>query len=362
METIDMSKLVKDATDKSTTERGRINILIAGRTGVGKSTLINSVFQGDLATTGQGKPVTRETREITKEDIPVSIFDTRGLETDKYQETLGELKNLVASKRNDSDCTKQIHAAWLCISEDSRRGEDAECELLKMLSDYMPVIVVITKSRADNGFKAKVQELLPQARNVVRVRSITETLDGGTELPQMGLEALVDATSEVIPEGIRNAFAAAQKASIKQKKNRALGVISTATAAAVATGASPIPFSDCAILIPLQVGMLAGISSVFGLELSKGFLGTLASSMIGSSAATIGGKAIVSNLLKLVPGIGTVAGAFISGGTAGTLTATLGGLYVKKLEIVFSKNSGSMPSSDAIITEFKNQLERKSSN
>ena len=145
MDTIDMSKLVKDATDKSTTERGRINILIAGRTGVGKSTLINSVFQGDLATTGQGKPVTRETREITKEDIPVSIFDTRGLETDKYQETLGELKNLVASKRNDSDCTKQIHAAWLCISEDSRRVEDAECQLLKMLSDYMPVIVVITK-------------------------------------------------------------------------------------------------------------------------------------------------------------------------------------------------------------------------
>ena len=237
MDTIDMSKLVKDATDKSTTERGRINILIAGRTGVGKSTLINSVFQGDLATTGQGKPVTRETREITKEDIPVSIFDTRGLETDKYQETLGELKNLVASKRNDSDCTKQIHAAWLCISEDSRRVEDAECQLLKMLSDYMPVIVVITKSRADIGFKAKVQELLPQARNVVRVRSITETLDGGTELPQMGLEALVDATSEVIPEGIRNAFAAAQKASLKQKCNRALGVISTATTAAVAIGA-----------------------------------------------------------------------------------------------------------------------------
>jgi uncharacterized protein (DUF697 family)/GTPase SAR1 family protein len=360
METVDMAKLVKEAADKADAERGRINILIAGRTGVGKSTLINSVFQGNLATTGQGKPVTKETREITKDGIPVSIFDTRGLETDKYKETLAALKSLVADRRNDSDIDRQIHAAWLCISEDSRRVEDAECELLKMLSDYMPVIVVITKARSDDGFKAEVQKLMPQAKNVVRVRSIAETLDEGIELMPMGLETLVDATSEVIPEGRRNAFAAAQKASLGQKKNRALAVISAATAAAVATGASPIPFSDCAILIPVQIGMLAGVSSVFGLQLSKGFLGTLVSSMIGTSAATIGGKAIVANLLKLIPGA-NVAGACISGATAGTLTAALGGLYVKTLEVVFSKTSDGMPSSDAIVAEFRNQLEKKSS-
>lgn len=35
------------------------NVLIAGGTGVGKSTLINSVFHGRMAATGQGKPVTK---------------------------------------------------------------------------------------------------------------------------------------------------------------------------------------------------------------------------------------------------------------------------------------------------------------
>lgn len=40
------------------------------RTGVSKSTLIDSVFQGNFATTGQGRPVTQNTREIKKEGIP----------------------------------------------------------------------------------------------------------------------------------------------------------------------------------------------------------------------------------------------------------------------------------------------------
>ena len=49
-----IERSIREATD----EIGTFNILIAGRTGVGKSTLINEVFQGRLATTGQGKPVT----------------------------------------------------------------------------------------------------------------------------------------------------------------------------------------------------------------------------------------------------------------------------------------------------------------
>ena len=58
---------------------GRTNIIIAGSPGVGKSTLINTVFQGNLATTGIGRPVTTSTREYTKEGIPLSIFDTQGI-------------------------------------------------------------------------------------------------------------------------------------------------------------------------------------------------------------------------------------------------------------------------------------------
>jgi predicted GTPase len=50
------------AMEASLKQRGRVNIVIAGRIGVGKSTLINSIFQGRMADTGQGRPGTKETR------------------------------------------------------------------------------------------------------------------------------------------------------------------------------------------------------------------------------------------------------------------------------------------------------------
>ena len=77
----------------------------------------------------------------------------------------------------------------------------------------LPVLGVITKVRADQGFRAEVQRLLPEARNVVRVRALSERLDeADVVLPAMGLEGLLDATTEVIPEAVQRAFAAAQKA------------------------------------------------------------------------------------------------------------------------------------------------------
>ena len=228
-----------------------------------------------MAETGQGKPVTQSTKEITKEGIPVSIFDTRGLETKEYKEIINELKSFVSQRRNETDVNRQIHVAWVCITEDSRRVEDAEIELVDMLSEYVPVIGIITKARADNGFQTEVKKLLPNTRNIIRVRAIAETLDEGMTLSQMNLDKLVELTEEVIPDGRRNAFAAAQKASIKQKVSRAQAVIAASVTAAVAAGATPIPFSDAAILVPIEVGMLAGISKVFGLNLSKGLMGTL---------------------------------------------------------------------------------------
>lgn len=355
----DITNIVMKAMGDAVSERGHVNVLIAGRTGVGKSTLINAVFQGNLAETGQGKPVTTTTREISKEGIPLTIFDTRGLELQDYQNTLQELENLVKERLKETDASKHIHVAWLCIHEDGRRVEPAEIALHHLLAQHMPVIGVITKARADNNFRMEVQRLLPEAKNVVRVRALQETLDEGHVLPLLGLENLVDVTAQAIPEAYRRAFIAAQKASLQKKKELAHKIVIGASAAAAAAGASPIPFSDALILVPIQIGMLASISSAFGLELSTAFLSTLVASMAGTTGATFLGRAIVTNLLKFIPGVGTVTGGAISAATAAGLTTTLGEIYISTLESLASANKGEPPSTDQVVQEFNSRVKKK---
>lgn len=82
--------------------------------------------------------------------------------------------------------------------------------------------------------------------------------------------------------------------------------------------------------------MIAGITVVFGMDVSKTFLTSFVSATIGSAGATVLGKAIVSNLIKLIPGVGTVAGGLISGTTAGLLTTALGAAYIEIMKMVFN--------------------------
>ncbi len=182
---------LKQKLEEALVRLGRVNIVVVGKTGVGKSTLVNAVFHGNLAETGDGRPVTRTTREIRKEGIPLSVFDTRGLEIGEYKNALQELEKFIQERRRSEDPNQHIHIAWICIMEESRRVEDAEIRLAEMLDRYVPVVAVITKSIADNGFRQKVQELLPQARNTVRVLAKEMVLDSGHEIPAIGWRCLV---------------------------------------------------------------------------------------------------------------------------------------------------------------------------
>jgi len=355
-----LGELLKEKLEEALKRVGRVNVVIAGRSGVGKSTLINEVFQGRLATTGQGRPVTTEIREYTKEGVPLTIFDTRGLELDRYAETLEQLEELVVSRGRETDPMNHAHVAWLCISEESRRIEEGESRVADMFSRHgVPVIAVITKARSDNGFRAEVQRLLPAARNVVRVRALGDRDDEGHVIKPKGLDDLVMATSEVVPEGQRSAFAAAQRVSLDLKRARAHVVVMGAAASAAAIGAAPIPFADAALLVPVQVGMLASISAVFGLPVSKGFLSTLLGSAVTALGATLAGRAIVGGILKLLPGFGWAAGGAISAATAAAMTAAFGEAYVAALSALFTAGPYEIPAADEVAAAFAREISRR---
>ena len=360
---LDLLNLLKAEIDKAGHEMGVCNVLIAGRTGVGKSTLINSIFNGRMAGTGQGKPVTKTTRFITKEGVPLGIWDTRGLEMEDFEETLDELTRLVERRAADPDPGSHIHVAWLCVHEGGRRVEDAERNLCRMLAQHVPALGVITKARRDAGFRAQVQDLLPEAANVVRVRAIRETDDDGNTLDPMGLGDLVEATVELLPEGTRRAFTAAQGVSMRHKRERARRTVYSSASAAAAAGAIPIPFADAAVLVPIQVGMLARVSVPYGFDVTQSYLKRLVTAAIGPTAATVGGKAIVGSLLKLIPGGGTVLGGVISATTAATLTTALGELYIATLDAAFAKTAqGSMPELHKVAKEFGRRAKKERGN
>lgn len=110
--------------------------------------------------------------------------------------------------------------------------------------------------------------------------------------------------------------------------------------------------------------MIASITVIFGFDVNKSIITALLSSTIGAGGATVFGKTVVSNLLKFIPGAGTVAGGAISAGTAGVITAALGEAYIGIMELVFKGDMslddlGTKKGKETMNTFFKEQLKVK---
>ena len=358
--------VIRDAVRGS----GKVNIVVAGKTGVGKSTLINTVFRGQLAKTGSGTPVTQQIEEITKEGHPITIIDSKGLELKDYATILKDLENFLEVRAGHHDENKHIHAAWICIQEGGDRVEQAEIDLCRVLIDKsIPVVAVVTKSMfaKDIDFHVEVKKLLPGASAVVRVRAEAQQIedDEGNvfKFGVKGIDELIYESARLIPEAKKRAFANAlnsrHQSSMKIKVEQAEKEVLIASGLAAAAGATPIPFSDSFVLVPIQVGMLAKIGVTFGMEVSTSALTTLVASALGSSAASLLGRAVVTGLLKMIPGVGSAVGGTIAATTAATLTKGLGAAYISVLTDFCNNNPGKELNISLIGDELKRKLSLK---
>lgn len=96
--------------------------------------------------------------------------------------------------------------------------------------------------------------------------------------------------------------------------------IHTASVAAAGVSASPIPFSDSALLIPIQTTMIAAIYKVYDEEITDGII----AGALKATATSAIGKGVVGNLFKLIPGIGSIVGGVVNAGVAVSLTEAIG--------------------------------------
>ena len=353
-------ELLKDSVDASTGEityseyeskkninKEKVNIIVAGKTGVGKSSLINYIFGKEVAKVGDGQPVTQEIQEYDLENDNITLFDTKGIEAKDYEKTLDNIKKYLELRQDSPDENDEIHIAWLCISERGDRVEESDRELLKILSEAgIPVIGVFTKreSKRESNFVNKVVEdnLLPEAKAIVRVRSITEEVeieDNLVELKPKGAEELLKETYKYMSEGRRNAIKKAQTAVLKDRieaMSKEADVLTNWYAAgAAAIGATPLPFADSIALAALQTKMVVDINTIYRVDAGTHTFTDIAAALITITGVAQVGK-LAAGLLKVIPVIGWTANA----GVAAGITKGIGFGYSEYLKNNINKETG----------------------
>lgn len=342
----------------------KVNLLVVGKSGIGKSTLINTVFGEEIAKTGIGKPITDQISLIEQEDFPVRIYDTVGFEIGSlgfdFKDVVKSLKRnpvqqLIKKVQSTEIIEDDIHIVWYTISGSGSRIEEAEINFIKWIVEQkIPVIVVLTKSYdliEANLLKTKIEELISVTKGVILV------LAKETESQQIfGIEELIELTVDNLSEGLQMSFIHSQEASIKVKHNESIKVVTATMAANFGTGFSPVIGTDAPIMMASQSLMITKITSIYGIDIDKQKIETALASMLGVYGAMISGKSIASGIAKMVPGVGTLGGGLISGGVGMVITGALGYAYIELMELVLKGQVDLSTITPAVLTELLIEL------
>lgn len=307
--------------DNFLAEKGTANLLIAGATGSGKSTLVNLVFNKQLAETGMGKPVTKSTTVYEDAELPIKLFDTKGFElgSEEHKKSLEEIQVFMNDANVAAD--EQVHLVWYVIAASNNRILKLDIELIKKFQKInKPVCVVLTKT--DTVSYKNLQILIQLLKeNDIKGFYVSARMP---ERNYLQLHELIEWSYEQLDDFIDMAFLRSQTAHLDLLKKEVNKAIRAYAVSSFGIGFTPIPFADGPILLANQGLMIHRILNKYGLDnikdQMKGIIGTLGAGQLVSQL----GRYLVAQVLKFIPGVGPLASGMINGTVAVAITVSLG--------------------------------------
>ena len=326
------------------------NILVIGNSGVGKSTLINSVIGSEDALTGRGSEgTTKELQIYTAEDIGLRLVDTAGFEPNllKQQKIIRDVQKWSKQSVTEEDHT--INVIWFCVDGTSSKLFDSTIKSLTKATSMwksVPIIVVVTKAysepeRAENiemikTIFAKQKKVSDNLKDIIPIVAAPYVINDDSLAAPYGIPELIDKTISILPEGKQSAANDVNAYKLSRRRIMSQSVVGTATTAGVVIGALPnIPFGDALLLAPTELAEIKAIAAIYGIkkdDKSKAFFDAIIEMGTVSAAA----KGAI-NAIKLIPGI-NIAGSVLNAIIAGSFVAAIGESSIYAFEQVYLGN------------------------
>ena len=224
------SIIIKDYVQKTK----HLNIYLVGKSGIGKSTLINKIIGKKEAKTGVGRPVTQITKSYESNNI--RLWDTKGIEMSEYnlKKVINETKTLIKKNEEKNNPDEYIHCIWYCIN--GSKFEEVEEKAVKELANVyddssLPIVIVNTHTLSKNLFenmkkyiksneKLKDIDILPVlAEDDIAADERPIKSFGIKELLQLTISKLKNATSHISFTIVKKKIKEKINESISQIKN-----------------------------------------------------------------------------------------------------------------------------------------------
>ena len=223
-----LDKFLKEEISKIKKNEVKLNILVIGPSGVGKSTLINEFLELDenhKAKTSDCEACTMNNELYESEKNPqFSLIDTRGIEKDLknfgIEKMIESIKNEISSRNKSNDPKQFVHGIWYCIN--SSRFEDSEIKCLKELSNIyknsgMPILIVFTQS-INKYMAEEIEKKINSLENnyqFIRVLAKEKYIDDGILIPSKGLDDLMEISLKIFSKSQLPAYCKTIEENIK---------------------------------------------------------------------------------------------------------------------------------------------------